>query len=97
MVKKTATRKTVKKSAAKNSAAKKPVKKQKGIAKDERISEILKKNPEAGYVMMKYGIHCVGCHAAMYETLEQGAQMHGMSDKEIDSMINEINKVSTKK
>jgi hybrid cluster-associated redox disulfide protein len=81
----------VSKDSVKKAAAKKPLKDNDGIKKDERISEILKKKPEAGYIMMKHGIHCVGCHAAMYETLEQGAQMHGMSDKEIESMIKEIN------
>jgi hybrid cluster-associated redox disulfide protein len=62
------------------------------ISKDDRISDALKKNPEAAPIMMKHGIHCVGCHAAFFETIEQGAQAHGLKDKEIEKMIAEINK-----
>jgi hybrid cluster-associated redox disulfide protein len=62
------------------------------ISKDDRISEALKKNPDAAPIMMKHGIHCVGCHAAFFETIEQGAQAHGLKDKEIEKMIAEINK-----
>ena len=40
-------------------------KKQK-ITKDMRIYDVTSKYPEAAYVMMSHGIHCVGCHAAMF-------------------------------
>jgi hybrid cluster-associated redox disulfide protein len=38
-------------------------------------------------VFMKYGLHCVGCHVAAFETIEQGAKGHGMSDEVIQSVI----------
>ena len=61
------------------------------ISKDDRISEALKKNPQAAPIMMKHGIHCVGCHAAFFETIEQGAKAHSIEDKEIHKMVEEIN------
>ena len=67
------------------------------VEKDQRIAEVIKKHPQATPVMMKHGIQCVGCHAAMFETIEQGSLAHGMKDKEINAMIQEINTVISKK
>jgi hybrid cluster-associated redox disulfide protein len=62
------------------------------VKKDDRISEVIKKHPESAPIMMKHGIHCVGCHAAFFETIEQGSQAHGMSEKAITKMVADINK-----
>jgi len=64
------------------------------INKKMPIMEILQRVPQAGGIMMEHGLHCIGCAAAQFENLEQGAQAHGMSDKDIDKMIDEINKVA---
>ena len=61
------------------------------VKKDDRISDVIKKHPESATIMMKHGIHCVGCHAAFFETIEQGSQAHGMSEKAISKMVDEIN------
>jgi hybrid cluster-associated redox disulfide protein len=45
----------------------------------------------------KYGMFCVGCGAAAMETLEEGAQVHGMSEKKIDKMIEYLNKIISDK
>jgi len=37
------------------------------------------------------GLHCVGCHAATWETLEQGMYGHGKNDKEIDDLVTRLN------
>jgi len=37
------------------------------------------------------GLHCVGCHAATWETLEQGMYGHGKTDVEIESLIDRLN------
>ena len=64
-----------------------------GITRDMTLGEIVRRYPEAVEVMLRRGLHCVGCHVAAWETLEQGAKAHGMSDREIDSMISEMNKL----
>ena len=56
------------------------------------FSEILEKNPEAAKVMFNYGLHCVGCHIAAFETLEQGSIAHGLTKDQLNKMIKEINK-----
>ena len=67
------------------------------LNKDDRISDVIKKLPESVPIMMKHGIHCVGCHAAYFETIEQGSQAHGMSEKAIGKMVDEINNAKKKK
>jgi len=63
------------------------------ITKEMNIRDIMHKKPAAAPVMIEHGLHCVGCMAAQFESLAEGAQAHGMSEKEIDKMIDEINKL----
>src|SRR5271170_4563163 len=37
------------------------------------------------------GLHCVGCHAATYETLEAGMRGHGMADEAVDRLVDRLN------
>jgi len=61
------------------------------INRDMTLGETVQRFPQSADVMMRYGLHCIGCHVAFWETIEQGAQGHGMGSKEIDKMIEEIN------
>ena len=61
------------------------------------LGDIVMKHPEAAEIMLKYGLHCIGCHVANWETVEQGAMAHGMNEKEIAEMIQKINKAINKK
>jgi hybrid cluster-associated redox disulfide protein len=63
------------------------------ITKDMQIGEIIQKKPEAAMIMMEHGLHCIGCMASRFESLEQGCQVHGMSDEQIDEMIDKLNKL----
>jgi len=68
------------------------------IKKDMQIGEVLEKYPDTAIVMMNHGLHCVGCHVAAWETIEQGSKAHGMSDEQIDQMVKDMNKeTETKK
>ena len=65
------------------------------ITKDILILDLMEQNPELATILTeKYGLHCIGCMAASMETLEQGALAHGMTDNQIDKMIEELNKKS---
>jgi len=66
----------------------------KKITKDMGIEEIVKTYPETLEVFFKFGIHCLGCTAARFETLEQGASAHGIA---IDAMVKELNELLEKK
>ena len=72
------------------------------ITKDMLIAEILAENPEKAQllseIMTGFGIHCVGCGAAAFETLEQGVLGHGYFEKDLNNLIKELNKIlKTKK
>ena len=72
--------------------AKKEDSKAECVNKDMTFKEVLDKCPEAGIIMMKYGLHCVGCHVASFETLEQGCSAHGISKEDMTKLVAEINK-----
>jgi len=67
------------------------------ITKDMKIADIVEKCPDSAQIMMEQGMHCIGCHVSAVETLEQGAKGHGMSDEDIDSMVEKINTIGEKK
>ena len=62
------------------------------ISKDMSLGDVVTKFPKAAPVMLNYGLHCIGCHVAAFETVEQGAKSHGMSDEDIKKMVDEMNK-----
>ncbi len=62
------------------------------VKKSMTLGEVVSKHPESAEVMARYGLHCIGCHVASWETVEQGARTHGLDGKEIDKMVSEINK-----
>ncbi len=37
------------------------------------------------------GLHCIGCHAAVWETLEAGMKGHGMNEEAIQRLVNRLN------
>ena len=63
------------------------------ITKNTTIGELIQKKPKAVELLLKRGLHCVGCHVAFYETIEQGALAHGLTKKEIDKLIEDVNKL----
>jgi len=67
------------------------------ITKDMSFSEVLQKYPQTDQVMMKHGLHCIGCHAAAFETIEQGCTAHGMKEEDITKMVKEMNEALEKK
>ncbi|MFH0949410.1 MAG: DUF1858 domain-containing protein [Candidatus Aenigmatarchaeota archaeon] len=69
----------------------------KKITKSTAISTAIEMNPKAADIMFSRGLHCIGCHASGFETIEQGAKVHGMGDKEIENMLKEINSTIKKR
>jgi len=65
------------------------------IKKDMTLGEVVQKfGMPVVEVMGKYGLHCIGCHVATWETIEQGAKAHGLEDKDVKKMVDELNKVA---
>jgi hybrid cluster-associated redox disulfide protein len=61
------------------------------ITKEMSFSEAIRTNPNAGEVFHKYGMGCVGCVAAVFETIEQGAHAHGI---DVEALVKDLNTVS---
>ncbi|HSB73258.1 MAG TPA: DUF1858 domain-containing protein [Candidatus Methylomirabilis sp.] len=58
------------------------------ITKDMTIEEVVQRFPETIRVFSQYGVGCLGCSAAQYDNLEQGAVVHGV---DVDQLVRELN------
>lgn len=58
------------------------------ITKDMKFNEILAHGQPVVKVFMKYNMGCLGCAAAKFETLEQGAGAHGVN---VDDLVRDLN------
>ena len=58
------------------------------ISKDMRIGELLNVDQNIAVILMRAGMHCIGCPSAQGETLEEAAMVHGM---DADLLVNQIN------
>ncbi len=65
------------------------------ITRDMTVGEIVEQFPQVAEIFMEYGLHCVGCHVAAWETIEEGARGHGMDEETIDMMIQDANTTAT--
>lgn len=58
------------------------------ITKDSNIIEAVQAHPEIMQVFANYGLGCVGCMAANFESIGEGAAAHGL---DVDALIADIN------
>lgn len=69
----------------------------KKITRDMTIESILNLFPHKAqrlsHEITSAGLHCVGCHAATWETLEAGMLGHGMSEEAIERLVGKLNKL----
>jgi len=61
------------------------------IHKNMTFGELLSSFPKAAPVLSAYGLHCIGCHIGISETIEQGMKAHGIDDATLDRVIQELN------
>ena len=60
------------------------------ITKDMSIMEVVQTYPDTVPVFMQSGMGCIGCAAAHFENIEQGALAHGI---DVDALIASLNDV----
>ena len=58
------------------------------IEKTTKIGELLEKAPEKASILLKAGMHCLGCPASQEETLEEACSIHGI---DIDEILEQLN------
>lgn len=63
------------------------------VTKDMIIKDIVDKYPQTLPVFGQFGMGCLGCSGALFETLEQGAVAHGI---DVNAMLEALNKLAQK-
>lgn len=61
---------------------------------DILIAEMIEAYPIiANHLVVEYGIHCVGCFASQFDTLREGAKIHGITDQYFDELVADLEAV----
>lgn len=63
------------------------------ITKTMRVSDVITLLPECEKLLAEYGMHCAGCMYNGLDTLEEGCQMHGFSDADVEQLLVELNEM----
>ena len=58
------------------------------VTKQMLIGELLQLDPNIAGVLMRAGMHCIGCPSSQMESLEEAAMVHGM---DVDVLVEQIN------
>ena len=58
------------------------------ITKDTGIIEAVQKYPQIIEIFQQYGLGCIGCMSAHFETIGQGAGAHGI---DVDALVADLN------
>ncbi len=58
------------------------------INKDMLIGELIQVNENIAPILMRAGMHCLGCPASQAESLEEACMVHGI---DCDTLVNQIN------
>ena len=64
------------------------------ITKDMIIGDVIAAYPQTLPLFKKMGIHCIGCYASTFESIEEGVKKHGINP---DKACQKINKILQKK
>lgn len=74
---------------------------QEQITREMTIEDIFKcfpsKSQKLAQEMTNNGLHCVGCSASTWETIEAGMYSHGMSDEQINGLVDRLNSILNEK
>lgn len=60
------------------------------ISKDMLIGELIQKNDLIAPILMRAGMHCLGCPSAQGESLEEACMVHGIDCDNLVAGINEV-------
>jgi hybrid cluster-associated redox disulfide protein len=59
------------------------------ISRKMSIGEVVRKYPKTVQTFESHGMGCCGCEAALFESIEEGAEVHGI---DISGLISELNR-----
>lgn len=58
------------------------------VSKDTLIGQLLQIDANIAPILMRAGMHCLGCPSSQMESLEEAAMVHGL---DVDVLVNQIN------
>ena len=58
------------------------------ITKDTKIGELLMMDRGVAAILMRSGMHCVGCPSSANESIAQASMVHGMDANKLVEAIN---------
>ena len=58
------------------------------VSKDMLIGQLLQIDANISPILMRAGMHCLGCPSSQMESLEEAAMVHGL---DVDVLVNQIN------
>ena len=61
------------------------------LTKEMGILEVVQQYPQTAPVFMNFGMGCLGCAAAHFENIEQGAYAHGI---DVDALMPALNQAA---
>ena len=60
------------------------------VTKDMLIGQLITLDPNIAPILMRAGMHCLGCPASQAESLEEACMVHGIDCDDLVSKMNEI-------
>ena len=60
------------------------------VTKDMLIGQLLQVDANIAPILMRAGMHCLGCPASQAESLEEACMVHGIDCDDLVSKMNEI-------
>jgi len=58
------------------------------VTKDMLMGEVLRVDPNMAAILVREGMHCVGCPSHQFESLEEAAMVHGMDPDTLVARLN---------
>ncbi len=62
----------------------------KTVTKDMMIGELLSLDECIAPILMRAGMHCIGCPSSQTETLEEAAAVHGLDADILTAQLNDF-------
>ena len=60
------------------------------VTKDMLIGQLITLDPNIAPILMRAGMHCLGCPASQGESLEEACMVHGVDADELVKKINDF-------
>ncbi len=59
------------------------------VTKDTTIGEMLQLDQNIAIILMRAGMHCIGCPSSQGESLAEAAMVHGLDADILEAQIND--------